>query len=228
MFTTVILYLNRKDTPSERQQAYVKVKINYYLMAILCVMMLAANAASPFRFTVLPSSIIDFVKLTVLYYLTAAIIKTEKDLETVIKILFVYGAVIAVYSLIGYRVGWEQPAYRMVSPFGGMGSNSNGFAMLLLGLLPFAIMYIKQEESPIKKVIYIFIVLSISMCIIKTRSRMGFLGLMTQFGIFAWDNRKKAGALILVGLIIAILLLRANENLWEHVETVGTTIYGCQ
>lgn len=190
-------------------------------MAALCVLMFVANTASPFKTSFLPDALVDFIKLTVLYYLTVSVTRTEQDVETFIRILFVFGSVITLYSLVGYRIGWETPVYRMVSPFGGMGSNSNGFAMLLLSLLPFTMMYMLRQESPIRKLIYIVIALGIVMCIIKTRSRMGFLGLMLQFCIFAWDKRKKAGALLLVVLIIAVAMLRANENLWDRVATIS-------
>jgi len=222
VLTAIIMYFSRASAIRDKQQVKAKLTIKTYLMAVLCILMFITNTFSPLELTVLPTGIVSLMKLAALYYLTTGIIRTEKDLKTVIKILFIFGSVIAVYSLVGYRIGWEKPVYRLVSPFGGMGSNSNGFAMLLLGLLPFAIMYINQQESPSRKAVYIVIALSIVMCVIKTRSRMGFLGLIFQFSIFAWDNRKKAGALLLVVLIITVALFRAHENLWERVTTIST------
>jgi O-antigen ligase len=219
--TAILMFITRAGTTQEKNQTHLKSMINTYLMAVLCVLMIVSNILSPFESSILPEGLVSFIKLAVLYYLTVGIVRTEQDLKIVIKIIFIFGSVIAIYSLVGPKIGWVRPTYRLVSPFGGMGSNSNGFAMLLLGLLPFAVMYMQQQESPIRKAIYMIVALGIVMCIIKTRSRMGFLGLIFQFGIFAWDNRKKISALILVVLIITVALFRAHENLWERVATVS-------
>jgi O-antigen ligase len=102
-----------------------------------------------------------------------------------------------------------------------MGSNSNGFAMFLLALFPFFIAYFFNQTSLLKRLLAAFLIFSVLMAVIKTRSRMGFVAIILQFGILLWANRKNAKYLLILSVLLLVPLSRAHENFWERVTTIS-------
>ena len=215
---TAILCLLRQLR--EKKQSSQKNPLQGLFLILLCSSMFFTNFMSPFSSNLLPPLLIDFIKLVILYFLIVNVIKTEYDLEVIVKIILTFGSFIVIYSLLAYKFNWGDIYFRMISPFGGMGSNSNGYAMFLLGLLSFFIMFFLKKASVPRKIFLGLLVLATLMCIIKTRSRMGFLGVIFQAGIVGWENKKNIVTVIVIGLMLSIASFLAHENFWERIYTI--------
>lgn len=215
---TVACHILSRRNP--RDSHSLKTPLQGYLLILLFFIFMFSSILSPLPHASLPSTLMSFLKLTIIFLVTFTIVRTDHELSTIIHAIMIFGAIIAFYTLFAYRFGWHQASYRMTSCFGGMGSNSNGFAMFLLALLPFFIIYFNAESHRLWKIAYALIVLCLLLCIVKTRSRMGFLGILVQFILILWYVRKSKKALFAALLLFCLPLLHASDNLWKRVGTI--------
>ena len=215
---TAIFCIMRR--PANNKRSARRNPLQGIFLILLCSSMFFTNLSSPFSSNVFPPLLIDFIKLVILYFLIFNVVKTEYALATLVKVILIFSSFIVIYSLLAYKFHWGDIYFRMVSPFGGMGSNSNGYAMFLLGLLSFFIIFFLKKAPLTRKIFLALVVLATLLCIIKTRSRMGFLGVIFQFCIVGWENKKNIIIVIVIGLMLSIAAFRAHENFWERIATI--------
>jgi O-antigen ligase len=213
------LISNKRNYVTTNKKSVYRILIFLFVIFVFCF-----NYFAPMSDKIFSEGLINIIKASLLFFVVTMVVKNEFDLNLLIKTIMIFGAFISVYSILAYKFGWGDLHYRMRSPFGGMGSNSNGYAMFLLALLPFYVVSIKIEISLFKKILNIIIVLVILMCIIKTRSRMGALGAMIICLIIVWENKTNIRLLLLLTIICTLMIVRANENFWERVITIPEDI----
>lgn len=214
IFIVSLIYKSNETVKS------VKNPVELYLLFLLGLFFLLSNLFSPLPNFQIPPRFYLYIKLLILVVLLVKVVNTENEIYNVILSMIIFCGIICLYSILSYKFGWTEVYYRMRSPFGGMGSNSNGFAMLLVGLLPFFIVLFLHEEKILIKIIYAVVILCILMCIIKTRSRMGFLGMIIVFMGVSIYNIKRVGVVIITVLLISLALFRAGENFWTRINTI--------
>jgi len=218
---TIVLYFMGRSS----QEVYhgSRIPIQGYLLILLSFFFLISIFLNPIFDDGISTTLISYLKLVVLYFLIVAVVKNEYDFEVLTWTVIIFVGLLSIYSLFAYKFGWGEIRFRMASPFGGMGSNPNGFALLLLGILPFPLMFLQRDVSLAKKILLVVISLSILLCIIKTRSRMGFLGIAFLLGLIAWHDRKRIKIVLLTMLIFIIPILHAHENFWERIKSIKET-----
>jgi O-antigen ligase len=108
----------------------------------------------------------------------------------------------------------------MVNYFGGIGDNSNEFGAFMLAMFPLPLFMIQDEKSKIKKIIFSIIGLIFLLCIIRTRSRGAFVGLIIIIAFFLWENRKKVSLILILLFMLTFAYFHTHYGYWERIATL--------
>lgn len=104
-----------------------------------------------------------------------------------------------------------------MSYFGGGGSND--FAMMLLTPLPFALILFDSVKEP-KKLFLVTAAFSFLICLTRTRSRMGFLGIVVLIVQILWAKRRKPGFVLVVIVLGIFVAMNTHSRYFQRVETI--------
>lgn len=160
------------------------------------------------------------LKVIALYFLVCVIVSSKDYLVKFYYMTFGFGLLISTVSLLTVRAGIEPlkggKLTRMTNFFGGIGDDPNEMGLLLLAMFPLPLYMMSQEKSVIKKIFYVMAAVIFLLCIIRTRSRGAFLGLLVVLAVLLWDNRKKVGTVVLISLIAVYGAFHAHESFWER------------
>ena len=145
-------------------------------------------------------SLVQLAALTVYFAAALVFIDTPKRLRLVVRVLMVFGALLALYALLQYFLNPEQiywlrrPRYAL--PFGPF-VNRHHFAsyMVLAAGLPLGLLFagaVKKDLLPL----YVFAAVLMAVALVATASRGGMLGLGAEVlfltGLMALARRKGA------------------------------------
>lgn len=219
--TIILAYFKRSQT------TLIENKKIYTLINCFFILNISSILFSDFSYGS-TSFIIDVIKLLFLFYLIAWAVSSEKIFFKLIRIICIYIGIIAIVSLFAYRFGFHpHKQWRLTSYFGGMGSNSNGFAMVLGCLLPLLlsqmIIEIKRNQKNKKYLTTIIVmIIAILFCILRTRSRMGMISIFIITVATLWQYRKNIKVWIAVIALILIAFLNVSEKSWERLRTART------
>jgi O-antigen ligase len=107
----------------------------------------------------------------------------------------------------------------MVNYFGGIGDDANEFGAAMLALLPLPLLLFPTEKSVLKKGLLAAIALAMLLCIIRTRSRGAFLGLLAMAPLLFWDMRRRFGQMLLAVLMLSYAVANTHSGYWERMAT---------
>ncbi len=150
-----------------------------------------------------------FIRCIVIFIAMVNIVRTEKRLKAVMLVALATGIWLSFGAMNDYRLGlMTVEGYRAGGRGEGIFGNSNDMALFLVTLIPIAIVFVIQSRSPLKKFIFGGAALLMTVGIVLTYSRSGFIGLLAATGFLAWKLGKKRKIEILFGgaVLIAILL----------------------
>ena len=160
-------------------------------------------------------------KVIMFYFILISILESRYLLEkfawTILIFMAVNCAVTFVTSKLGINPndnGWRMGAY-----FGDCQS-ANEFAFWLLCFLPFALKFAEGQPSLFKKAFLYCCIIIFMACILRTRSRMGFLGLILLLLLYLYDRRKDIKKVVTVILIVAVVVANTNYKTWVRMETI--------
>lgn len=140
-------------------------------------------------------------------------IKTQKRLFVVLRIMFVVGILVMIMGLFSVATaegGWF--AHRAVPysfwGFSPLGGNHNAVAEVLIVTIPIAMIFILDERRPKVKNWLVLILGALMMTTILTYSRSGWLAVLVEFIIIlAVYYRKKWGKQITGFVILCLVVL---------------------
>ena len=169
-------------------------------------------------------------KAIALYFLVVIIISSKDYLVKFYYMTMGFGFVVSITTLLTFRAGIESlkggdldrgmDIGRMVNYFGGIGDDSNEFGALMVSLLPLPAVLIAGEKSWIKKILFSIIALSFLLCITRSRSRGAFVGLLIVSTFLLWENRKKAGIILIVILMLTYTYFHTHQSYWDRISTL--------
>lgn len=167
-------------------------------------------------------------KAIALYFLVVIIISSKDYLVKFYYMTMGFGFVVSIITLFTFRAGIVnlkgvdrgKDIGRMVNYFGGIGDDSNEFGALMVLLLPLAAVLIAGEKHWIKKILFSIITLSFILCITRSRSRGAFLGLLVILTFLLWENRKKAGIILIVILMLTYTYFHTHQSFWNRITTL--------
>ena len=109
-----------------------------------------------------------------LYFLFLMVASSFDKFKSLVKLMVLFLFINTVITLIQSKIGVIL-TWRLYS-FDGMGPND--YALFILSVFPFSLALIKLEKSFVKKVFYAIVILAYLLVLTRTRSRMGFIGLV--------------------------------------------------
>lgn len=157
-----------------------------------------------------------YVKGVILYFLFYMITSLELNLIKILKVMIFFLFINTVITLIQQKMGLMP--YRIHS-FDGQGPND--YALIILSMLPFPIHLMEIEKSKSKKAYYALVILSYLLCLTRTRSRMGFVGLVILLTQIIWIKRQNFKAILIIGILVIITLLNVHHGYFERITTIS-------
>lgn len=198
------------------------------LFILLLIIAVVASVFSPIPFndnTKLHLS--HLYKAIALYFLVCMLVSSKDYLVKFYYITMGFGSFVGIASFLTVRQGIAAlkggHLYRMVNYFGGIGADPNEFGAFMLAMLPLPFVLIEGEKSLPKRILLLFITLIFILCVIRTRSRGAFVGLMVILAMIFWENRKKAGRVLLLAVFVLFAFFHTHHGYWERISTIEST-----
>jgi hypothetical protein len=162
-------------------------------------------------------------KAVALYVVIALVVRSRDLIVKFIHLNIALGAVVAIITILTMRAGIAPlgggDLYRMVNYFGGIGDDPNEFGAFLLALLPLPVLLMSQQKSLVKKGYLAVVALALLLCIIRTRSRGAFVGLIAISPMLFWDMRRRLGQICLAVLALSYAYANTHAGYWERIAT---------
>jgi O-antigen ligase len=195
------------------------------LFIMLAVIAVISSIFSPLPFTAASQNHLSHLyKAIALFFLTTMVIASREYIVRFYYATIAFGLTVSTVTILTTRAGIPAlkggDLYRMTNFFGGIGDDSNEFGLLMLALFPLPFAMINSETSKLTKFIYGIIALSFLLCIIRTRSRGAFVGLIIVTGMLIFDNRKKVLTLLLMLMFLTYALFNTHTGYWERISTL--------
>lgn len=208
LVTLAFSILNKKTAVLQSLQAK--------LLLFFLLIVIASTCNSLF-----PEESVDFLEMYLktifLFFLFVLVVYTALHLRNIVWIIIIFLFINTAVTLIAQKLGMMP--YRIVSYF-HIG-DPNDFALMLLAVLPFPISLMEKEKSFIRKGFLITATLSFLLCLTRTRSRMGFYGLILLLAQFAWIKRKKPALLLLIGALVTFTFLNTHNRYFARIQSVS-------
>jgi O-antigen ligase len=157
-----------------------------------------------------------FLRAFLLYLLFLQVVHNEVKLKKVIQIMFILMAVDVAISFTMQKL-WLI-GYRLVS-FDGEGG-ANDYALMILCMLPFGLYLFENARTTGQKGFYGVAILAFLMSLTRTRSRMGFLGLVMIVGQVFWIKRKNPAIIFLVLSLVTVALLNTHYAYFDRIRGI--------
>jgi len=152
-----------------------------------------------------------FIKTVIIFILMVNLIDTRQRIFSLWKLVVICGAALGVGAIKSYMKGeFIGPTLRIEGLVGGMFENPNDLATALDLLLPFAVLLTLISRG-LARLFYLGCAAVLTIGILVTLSRGGFLGLIASSGVLLWKlgrgRRLKTtlGAALICGILLAVL-----------------------
>lgn len=188
---------------------------------------LIISAVTSFTFMSSAMAVMVYLAFILSYYLLTNSISTKERLYTLIVFVLFVGLFVAAYGIYQHIFGFaegtvwtdtsmfEDIETRVISTFG----NPNVLGEYLLLLIPICVGVILGIKNGYHKVIHLFIVAMLSLCMIYTYSRGNWIGLLIAIFIFFAFYDKRFIWLALIGLVLLPLFM--PQNVINRFTSVG-------
>jgi O-antigen ligase len=180
------------------------------LIVLVCLLVPASLFSPVWRGGALANSL-TFAKVAVAWVLTFL---TVTNLERLRRIIFIQTASVAVVAIVSIVKGHNAP--RLEGVLQGIYTNPNDLAFAIVLSLPFALMFLLQSRSLLRKMAWLFSLLTMAAALFMTGSRGGFIQLIAAGTVCLWyfGVRGKRPVLIVVTLLVgAALVLGAGGKI---------------
>src|ERR1044071_9688196 len=154
-----------------------------------------------------------FLKVVTIFILMINLLDTRERLRSIMKLVVICGTVLAFLAIVSYIQGkftvitkgdeGTVVGLRITGAVGGIFGNPNDLATSLDLLIPLAIALAMTRQG-LARAAYFACALFLSIGVVVTFSRGGFLGLVTVAGWMLWKIGRRNRALTAVAFIAAI------------------------
>jgi O-antigen ligase len=162
-------------------------------------------------------------KAVMLYVVIALVVRSRERVIQFVKVNIVFTAIVSITTVLTMRAGISPlgggDLYRMVNYFGGIGDDPNEFGAFMLAQLPLPLLLMSTEKSKVKKVFLALVTLAVLLCIIRTRSRGAFLGMLVIGPVLLWSIRRRFGHICLAISMLAYAYMNTHVGYWERIAT---------
>jgi probable O-glycosylation ligase (exosortase A-associated) len=156
-------------------------------------------------------SLVEFLKVILMFVVMVNVVRTEKRLRALILLVLFVSCVLSLAALNDYVHGNLVLQGRRIAGFiGGLFSNPNDLALHLVTMIPISLSLFLGSRGPFRKTLYLMCSLLMTVGLVATFSRGGFLGFVCVIGFLAWKlarrNRVIFGAVALTLVVAAVAL----------------------
>lgn len=170
-----------------------------------------------------------FFKVVVIFVLMINLVDTRQRLLRILKLVVVCGSGIAIGSIWKFAEGKftatiQGVGVRIEGAVGGIFGNPNDLAMALDMLLPISII-LMLNSKPAGRILFLICTLVLTMGVVVSFSRGGFLGLAASAGVLLWKlgrHNKFTTALAALGAC-AILIMAMPVGYADRLFTIVQT-----
>lgn len=216
-FLTPIAYYASKAAVRERMIWPLEIKL-LCLIAGLGLLFLPIAASKQDSIDALMDPLIKVVIIITLY---VNVVKTREKLSSIFKLVTFCGAVLSVSAIKSYGNGEFSYAGSRASGVQGMLGNPNDLATALVLLLPHAIV-LGLSANKVWRLIYFGCAALMSVGVLITYSRGGFLGLIVAAGLMAWKlgRGKRLKVALAVALLSSVMLVSLPGSYGSRISTI--------
>lgn len=172
-----------------------------------------------------------------LVFVLATLVTGVDGLQRATWTLIVAAAFAAITGLVGEAIGQDLGGLAVVehsqivgaldgSRLGGLMGESNWFALMLVPVVPLALYRAWYESRAMLRVGALAAAGLVSLAIVLTFSRGGFLGLLAALGLVALRQRTRPARLLVLGLVPVLLVIATPPSYWQRMFTLEEFIRG--
>jgi O-antigen ligase len=163
-----------------------------------------------------------FLKVVCIFVLMINIIRTRERLRLMLRLVVLCGAVLSIFAINSYISGdFATRGIRIAGAVGGMFGNPNDLATSFDLLLPLAVTLAFMAKG-VGRAIYLTCALLLSIGVVVTFSRSGFLGFLAVGAVLLWklgrSNRMLAAVAFLA--IIAFFAFAAPGGYGQRITSI--------
>jgi hypothetical protein len=150
-----------------------------------------------------------FIRCIAIFVVIVNVVRSERRLKVLMFLALATGIWLSAGAINDYRLGlMTVEGYRAGGRGEGIFGNSNDMALFLVTLIPLAIVFVMQSQKALWKVLFGGAAILMTVGIVLTYSRSGFIGLLVSTGFLAWKlgEKKRIEILIGGGVLVAIVL----------------------
>lgn len=146
-----------------------------------------------------------FIKTVVIFIIMANVLRTKLRLHWMIYLTISISVYLSVRALIDYLAGNVSADKRVFGALGGIFENPNDLALHFVTVLPLSIALFLLSRNYILKMVFIGGAMLITIGVIVTFSRGGFLGLIGMGAVLAWKFGRRNRALIFSIFLLCVV-----------------------
>jgi O-antigen ligase len=161
-----------------------------------------------------------FAKSIMIFWLLANVLTTARRLRAMLWLLALCSTVPALVVIKNYRAGRFMEAEPRVEGYTGLSANPNDLALLLNIIIPLAIGLLIGTRSRVSRVLLSLVVLLCVAGVTVTKSRGGFIYLVTSVVVSLILIRGARLRLVPVVLVV-FLCMTGVEGFFGRMETIG-------
>ncbi|HKP47807.1 MAG TPA: O-antigen ligase family protein [Pyrinomonadaceae bacterium] len=183
-------------------------------VALALFLLLTGLLSIPFALepTTAIQSFIEFLKVVLMFIVLVNVLRTEKRLRILIALVLCASCVLSIAALNDYIHGnLALQGRRIAGLIGGLFSNPNDLALHLVTMIPISAALMFGSRGPLKKLAYFSCSLVLTLGLVATFSRGGFLGFICVVAFSGWKLARRNRALfgVIALLVVAATLVLA-------------------
>ena len=206
--SVLLIYIGSKISAGERLSVWTLEMTMLVVIAALGLLFMPIAASPKDSLDTLTD---PYLKTVIIFILMVNLIDTRQRIFSLWKLVVVCGAALGVGAIRSYMKGeFTAQGLRIEGLVGGMFENPNDLATALNILLPFAVALTVASKG-LARLFYLGCAAVLTIGVLVTLSRGGFLGLIASSGVLLWKlgrgRRLKTmlGAALICGILFAVM-----------------------
>lgn len=190
----------------------------FYLLTMCAVLVISGILSPVWRGGAL-SHTVDFSKVCVAWVLTFLLVT---DFSRLRRIIYIQAVSVVVISAVSVIKGHSMP--RLDGVIGGIYSNPNDLAFAVVLTLPFCLAFLLTTKNALVKVGWLCGILIMSLTLLMTASRGGFVTLVISGAVCLWHfgiKGRRIALLVGTGFTAVLLLVVAGGPLMRRMEAIS-------
>lgn len=156
------------------------------------------------------SAWVDYAKVVTMFVVMVNVVRTEGRLRAMFWLALLVSVILGANAVYDYHTGRFAPgADRVEGVIGGLFENPNDLALHLVTMIPLAAGLLFVSRGLAGKALYAAAALVMTLGVVVTYSRGGFLALSCAMFVMAWKLKRRGRAAVVIGFLAAGLLLVA-------------------